>query len=77
MTPGTHIIDAFPAGRGDDAATLVFEYLAATLAGAGRPAPAGAAELPGVLGRELEGPQADRQGEEHCAAGRRLSPVVC
>jgi GNAT superfamily N-acetyltransferase len=58
MTPGTHIVDAFPARRGDDAALLVFEYLAATLAEAGRPAPASAAGLPAVLGRELHDLQA-------------------
>jgi GNAT superfamily N-acetyltransferase len=61
MTPAAHIVDAFAAGRGTDAATLVFEYMAATLAEAGRPAPAGTAELPAVLGRELHDLQAAYQ----------------
>lgn len=52
MTTAVSIADAFLAGRGDDAATLVFEYLAATQAEMGQPAPAGPGELPPALQRE-------------------------
>ena len=43
---------AFRAGRGGDAAAMVFEYMAATLAETGRRMPAGISELPAVLERE-------------------------
>lgn len=46
------VVSAFPAGRGADAAALVFEYMAATQAETGQPRPAGIAELPAVLQRE-------------------------
>lgn len=46
------VLSAFPAGRGADAATLVFEYMAATQAEAGRPVPAAVSDLPAVLARE-------------------------
>ena len=46
------VTSAFPAGRADDAAALVFEYMAATQAENGRPVPAGIGELPAVLHRE-------------------------
>ena len=43
------VVSAFAVGRGDDAAELVFEYLAATQAETGQPVPAGVNELPAVL----------------------------
>jgi ribosomal protein S18 acetylase RimI-like enzyme len=46
------VVSAFPAGRGRDAAALVFEYMAATQAETGRGMPAGVSELPAVLQRE-------------------------
>lgn len=46
------VVNAFPAGRESDATTLVFEYMAATLAETGRTAPAGIGELPPVLRHE-------------------------
>lgn len=46
------VTSAFPASRGGDAVALVFEYMAATQAETGRPAPAGIDELPAVLQRE-------------------------
>lgn len=46
------VVSAFPAGRGGDAAPLVFEYMAATQGETGRPVPAGIDELPAVLHRE-------------------------
>ena len=52
MTPAADIINAFPAGRQGDATVLVFEYMAATLAEAGRLAPGGIGELPPVIQRE-------------------------
>src|SRR5690348_7809123 len=52
MSAGIAVASAFAAGRGDDAAALVFEYMAATQAETGRPAPASVAELPAVLQRE-------------------------
>jgi putative acetyltransferase len=52
MTVAT-VASAFAAGRGDDAAALVFEYMAATLAETGRVVvPAGIDELPAALQRE-------------------------
>jgi len=48
------VTSAFPAGRADDAAALVFEYMAATQAENGRPVPANIAELPAVLRRECD-----------------------
>ncbi len=52
MTVAT-VVSAFAAGRGDDAAALVFDYMAATLAETGRvTAPAGIGELPTTLQRE-------------------------
>ena len=44
--------NAFLAGRGGDAVTLVFEYMAATQAETGRLVPAGIGDLPAVLQRE-------------------------
>jgi GNAT superfamily N-acetyltransferase len=46
------VVSAFPAGRGGDAAALVFEYMAATQAETGQPLPAGTDELPAPLRRE-------------------------
>jgi N-acetylglutamate synthase-like GNAT family acetyltransferase len=52
MTLQASVVSAFAAGRGRDAAALVFEYMAATLAETGRAVPAGIGELPAVLERE-------------------------
>ncbi len=52
MTTAVSVVSAFPAGPGDDATALVFEYMAATQAETGRPHPAGIGELPAVLQRE-------------------------
>lgn len=52
------MISAFPAGRGADAAALVFEYMAATQAETGQPAPARISDLPDVLRREYGNLQA-------------------
>jgi N-acetylglutamate synthase-like GNAT family acetyltransferase len=52
MSMRASVVSAFAAGRGKDAATLVFEYMAATLAETGRAVPAGIGELPAVLERE-------------------------
>lgn len=52
------VLSAFEAGRSDAAATLVFEYMAATQAETGRPVPSVVGGLPSVLRREcsdLEG----------------------
>jgi GNAT superfamily N-acetyltransferase len=46
------VTSAFPAGRSSDAAALVFEYMAATLAESGRTVPSAITELPPVLRRE-------------------------
>jgi hypothetical protein len=46
------VMSALAPGRADDAAALVFEYMAATLAEAGRPVPASIGDLPAVLERE-------------------------
>jgi GNAT superfamily N-acetyltransferase len=48
------VVSAFAAGRGDDAAALVFEYMAGTQAETGQPVPAGIGELPAVLQRECQ-----------------------
>jgi ribosomal protein S18 acetylase RimI-like enzyme len=50
--PAATVVSAFPAGRDSDAAALVFEYMAATLAATGRPAPGDVTQLPEVLQRE-------------------------
>jgi ribosomal protein S18 acetylase RimI-like enzyme len=52
------VVSAFAAGRGDDAAALVFEYMAATQAETGHEVPAGIGELPAVLQRECRNLQA-------------------
>jgi ribosomal protein S18 acetylase RimI-like enzyme len=52
VTVETRVVSAFPAGRGDDAAALVFEYMAATQAETGRAMPSGIGGLPAVLQRE-------------------------
>lgn len=52
MTATVTVVSAFPSGRGDDAAALVFEYMAATQAESGRAVPARIGELPTVLQRE-------------------------
>jgi len=52
------VVSAFAAGRGDDAAALVFEYMAATQAETGQEVPAGIGELPAVLQRECRNLQA-------------------
>jgi ribosomal protein S18 acetylase RimI-like enzyme len=48
------VVGAFAAGRGGDAAALVFEYMAATQAETGHPVPAGMAELPAILQCECQ-----------------------
>jgi ribosomal protein S18 acetylase RimI-like enzyme len=58
MTAATAVVSAFPAGRGTDAAALVFEYMAATQAETGRAVPTGVGELPAVLRRECRTLQA-------------------
>jgi ribosomal protein S18 acetylase RimI-like enzyme len=57
MTAAT-VVSAFPAGRGGDAAALVFEYMAATQAETGQAVPAEIGELPAVLQRECRDLQA-------------------
>jgi len=52
------VVSAFAAGRGGDAAALVFEYMAATQAETGRAVPTGMGELPAVLQRECRNLQA-------------------
>jgi GNAT superfamily N-acetyltransferase len=52
MMPAVTAVSAFPAGRGDDAAALVFEYLAATQAETGQAVPAAIGDLPAVLQHE-------------------------
>jgi GNAT superfamily N-acetyltransferase len=52
MMPAVTVVSAFPAGRGDDAAALVFEYLAATQAETGQAVPAGIGDLPAMLQHE-------------------------
>jgi hypothetical protein len=49
----TTVISAFPAGRGGDATTLVFEYMAAPQAEIGRLVPAGTGDLPAMVQYEL------------------------
>jgi len=58
MTTEARVVSAFPAGRGDDAAALVFEYMAATQAETGQAVPAEIGELPAVLQRECHNLQA-------------------
>ena len=58
MTAEVTVVSAFAAGRGDDAAALVFEYMAATQAETGQAVPAGIGELPAVLQRECRHLQA-------------------
>ena len=52
MTAAITVVSAFPAGRGDDAAALVFEYMAATQAETGQAVPTGVGELPAALRHE-------------------------
>jgi hypothetical protein len=58
MTAVITVVSAFAAGRGSDAAALVFEYMAATQAETGQAVPAGIGELPAVLQREFRNLQA-------------------
>jgi GNAT superfamily N-acetyltransferase len=58
VTATVTVVSAFAAGRGDDAAALVFEYMAATQAETGRAVPAGIGELPAVLQHECRNLQA-------------------
>jgi ribosomal protein S18 acetylase RimI-like enzyme len=58
VTAEVTVVSAFAAGRGDDAAALVFEYMAATQARTGQEVPAGIGELPAVLQRECRSLQA-------------------
>ena len=60
------MVSAFAAGRGDDAAALVFEYMAATQTETGQEAPAGIGELPAVLQRECRNLQAVYRRREPC-----------
>lgn len=77
-SPAAEVINAFPAGREGDATALVFEYMAATLAEAGRPAPAAIGELPPVLQFECSNLQ-----EVYCPPGALLiayleaQPIGC
>jgi putative acetyltransferase len=52
--PAVRIIDSLPAGRVADAVSLVFEYMAATQAEAGRSEPASILQLPPPLRAECE-----------------------
>lgn len=52
--PSVRIVDGLAAGHRSDAADLVFEYMAATQAEAGRPVPVSISQLPPVLRRECE-----------------------
>lgn len=54
VTTAAEIVNAFPAGSADDAAALVFEYMAATQVEIGQPRPADIGELPPVLQRECQ-----------------------
>ena len=80
------MVSASAAGCGDDAAALVFEYMAATQAETGQAVPGGIGELPAVLQREcrdlpavlLPGRGAgclygDRPGNRAVMAQRRLA----
>ena len=58
MTMATTVVNAFPAGRGDDAAALVFEYMTATQAETGQPGVSRISQLPAVLQRECRTLQA-------------------
>lgn len=52
--PPLVILDAIASGRRPDAAALVFEYMAVTMAETGRPVPSGIGRLPSVLRTECE-----------------------
>jgi GNAT superfamily N-acetyltransferase len=52
VTATITVVNAFTAGRDDDAAALVFEYMATTQAETGQAVPAGIGELPAVLQHE-------------------------
>ena len=59
MPGAAKIVSASPAGRAGDAAALVFEYMAATVAEeTGRPPPAVVGKLPPVLQHEHRNLQA-------------------
>ena len=72
------VVSAFPAGRGGDAAALVFEYMAATQAETGQPVPAGISELPAVLQRECRDlPAVYRPPGALLIAGHGGQPAGC
>ena len=78
MTAAASVLSAFPAGRYDDAAALVFEYMAATQAEAGQPAPSGIGELPAVLQRECRNlPAVYRPPGALLIASQDGQPVGC
>jgi putative acetyltransferase len=72
------VVSAFPAGRGGDAAALVFEYMAATQAETGQPLPAGIGDLPAALQRECADlPVVYRPPGALLIAGHSGQPVGC
>jgi ribosomal protein S18 acetylase RimI-like enzyme len=74
----TRVASAFAAGRGDDAAALVFEYMAATQAETGRAVPGGIGELPAVLQRECRDlPAVYRPPGALLIAGHGSQPAGC
>jgi GNAT superfamily N-acetyltransferase len=72
------VVNAFPAGRGSDAAALVFEYMAATQAETGQPMPARISDLPAVLQRECRDlPAVYRPPGALLIADHRGQPAGC
>jgi len=72
------VVSAFAAGRDGTAAALVFEYMAATQAETGQPAPAGIGELPAVLQRECRDlPAVYRPPGALLIAGHSGQPAGC
>ncbi|GAA3068489.1 GNAT family N-acetyltransferase [Streptosporangium carneum] len=57
MTPPVRVLDAFAAGRGADAATLIFEYMAATQAEIRGTVPASVDDLSAALREECRNPE--------------------
>ena len=78
MSAAAGVVNALQAGREGDATALVFEYMAATLAEAGRCAPAGIGDLPPALQHECHNLQAVyRQPGALLVAYRDEQPVGC
>jgi ribosomal protein S18 acetylase RimI-like enzyme len=72
------VVSAFAAGRGSDAAALVFEYMAATQAETSQPVPARISELPAVLQRECRDlPAVYRPPGALLIAGHSGQPAGC